>query len=63
MLDTARYVYVRCALPTLLALARGRLGGRTRSRRVAHHHWRVDLRRGVAQWFAPLEAPLTSAGG
>jgi hypothetical protein len=26
LLDTGRYVYVRCAVPTLLALARGRQG-------------------------------------
>jgi DNA-binding HxlR family transcriptional regulator len=61
-LDTGRYVYVRCALPTLLALARGRQG------------WTAvladgslittgdtDLCRRVPEWFAPLGAQHSSA--
>ena len=63
LLDTGRYVYLRCALPTLLALARGRrawpdalvdgslvtAGG-------------TDLCRQVPEWFAPVAAPIASAG-
>ena len=64
LLDPGRYVYVRCALATLLALARGR------------QDWRgaladgslittgaPDLGRRTAEWFAPLDEPVTSAVG
>ena len=64
LLDAGRYVYVRCALPTLLALARGRQG------------WPITLIDGsliatgdtelcaqMPQWFAPLTAPNASADG
>ncbi len=64
LLDTGRYVYVRCALPTLLALARGRqrwpdaladgsltaIGG-------------ADLCRQVPEWFAPHTTPMAAAAG
>jgi len=59
-----RYVYVRCALATLLALARGRRGwtdaltdGSVTATGVP------DLCRRVPEWFAPLAAPITSAAG
>ena len=64
MLDTGRYVYVRCALATLLALARGRqdwpgalaVGSLT----IAGV---PDLCRRVPGWFAPLAVPAASMGG
>ena len=64
LLDTGRYVYLRCALPTLLALARGRQawpGALDDGSLTATGA--SDLRRRVSQWFAPLDAPLASAGG
>ena len=63
LLDTGRYVYVRCALPTLLALARGRQGdGQTRSTDGSlTATGETDLCRRVPEWFAPLAAPIASA--
>ena len=64
LLDAGRYVYVRCALATLLALARGRqdwpgaLADGSLTTTGA-----PDLCRRVPDWFAPLAAPVTSAGG
>ena len=64
MLDTGRYVYVRCALATMLALARGRqawpdaLTDGSVSATGA-----TDLRRRLPDWFAPLGATGTSARG
>lgn len=64
LLDTGRYVYLRCAVPTLLALARGRQewsdafadGSLTAT-------GASDLCRRVSEWFTPLTVPITSAGG
>jgi hypothetical protein len=63
LLGAGRYVYVRCALATLLALARGRLAwpdaltdGSLTATGVA------DLCRRVPDWFAPLAAPITPEG-
>ena len=64
LLDTGRYVYVRCALAILLALARGRQGWRdvlTDGSLTATGD--SDLCRQVPEWFAPLAAAITSAGG
>jgi DNA-binding HxlR family transcriptional regulator len=64
LLDTGRYVYVRCALATLLALARGRqgwAGALADGSLIATGG--PDLRRRVSGWFAPLPAPITSAAG
>ena len=63
LLDTGRYVYLRCALATLLALARGRqswpdaLADGSLTATGA-----TDLCRRVPEWFAPLAAPITSTG-
>ena len=62
LLDTGRYVYLRCAVPTLLALARGRQawpdafadGSLTAT-------GDPDLCRRVTEWFAPLAPPTASA--
>ena len=64
LLDAGRYVYVQCALATLLALARGRLG------------WPDALADGsltasgpaalctlLPDWFVPLGVPTASATG
>jgi DNA-binding HxlR family transcriptional regulator len=55
LLDIRRYVYLRCAIPTLLALARGRRGwsdafadGSVSATGAA------DLRRHLTEWFTPL---------
>jgi DNA-binding HxlR family transcriptional regulator len=64
LLDPDRYVYVRCALPTLLALARGRQGwpeALTDGSLVATGG--PDLCRRVPEWFAPLAVPIEAAGG
>ena len=64
LLDTGRYVYVRCALATLLALARGRqdwpgaLADGSLTTTGA-----TDLCRRVPEWFLPLAAPSPSVGG
>ncbi len=57
LLDTDRYVYVECALATLLALARGRQSwpaaladGSLTASGV------TDLRRRIPEWFAPVPA-------
>jgi DNA-binding HxlR family transcriptional regulator len=64
LLDTGRYVYLRCAVPTLLALARGRQGwsdafadGSLTATGAA------DLCGRLTEWFTPLTAPITSARG
>jgi hypothetical protein len=64
LLDTGRYMYVRCALATLLALARGRQswsGALSDGSLTAIGT--ADLCRRVPEWFAPLAAPMTSASG
>jgi hypothetical protein len=62
LLDSGRYVYVRCAPPTLLALARGRLGWSEASADGSlTATGRADLFRRVPDWFTPLGAPVTSA--
>ncbi len=64
LLDTGRYVYLRCALPTLLALARGRQGWPDAfADGSLTATGETDLCRRVTEWFAPLAAPITSAGG
>jgi DNA-binding HxlR family transcriptional regulator len=64
LLDTGRYVYVQCALPTLLSLARGRQGW---PEAFADGSLTVtgetSLCRRVTEWFGPLTAPTMSAGG
>lgn len=64
LLDTGRYVYLRCAVPTLFALARGRQGwpdafadGSLAATGAA------DLCSRVTEWFTPLTAPVMSGGG
>ena len=63
LLDPARYVYVRCATATLLALARGR---RTWSDAVADGSITLtgdpDLCRRLPEWFRPVAAPVAHAG-
>lgn len=64
LLDTSRYVYVRCALATLLALANGRQewagvladGSLTTT-------GLPELCRRVPGWFVPVVAPVTAAAG
>lgn len=62
LLDTGRYVYVWCALPTLLALARGRRGWPDA---LADGSLTVtgetDLCHRVPEWFIPLTASTTPA--
>ena len=62
LLDAGRYVYVRCAIATLLALARGRQGW---SGALADGSLTTagdpDLCRRLPGWFAPLAAPLAPA--
>ena len=63
LLDTGRYVYLRCAVSTLLALARGRLawsdaftdGSLTATGKTGLCHR-------VSEWFTPPTASITSAG-
>lgn len=63
LLDIGRYVYVRCALATLLALARGRQGWRdVLADGSLTTTGDTDLCRRVPEWFPPLTAPITSAG-
>jgi DNA-binding HxlR family transcriptional regulator len=63
-LDTGRYVYVQCALPTLLALARGR---REWSAAFADGSLtatgETDLRRRLTEWFGRTPTPTASAAG
>ena len=64
LLDTSRYVYLRCALPTLLALARGRQGWPDAFNDGSlTATGETDLCRRVTEWFTPLVAPITSAAG
>ena len=59
LLDAGRYVYVRCALATLLALARGRQdwhGAVSDGSLTATGA--PDLSRRAAEWFAPVTAPV-----
>ena len=62
LLDAARYVYVRCAAATLLALARGRLNW---SGALADGSLTMtgdpDLCRRLPEWFGPVAAPVASA--
>ncbi len=64
LLDIGRYVYVQCALPTLLALARGRQGW---SDALADGSLTASgetrLCRSVTEWFTPLTASMTSEVG
>ena len=63
LLDPARYVYVRCATATLLALARGR---RKWSDAAADSSLTLtgnpDLCRRLPEWFDPVAAPVAHAG-
>ena len=65
MLDTGRYLYVRCALPTLLALARGRQGwpdACADGSLTTTGATELCLR--VTDWFAPpFSTSISSAGG
>ena len=64
MLDAGRYVYLRCALATLLALARGRQGWpEALADGSLTATGATDLCRRMPEWFAPLAAPITSAAG
>jgi hypothetical protein len=61
LLDTGRYVYVRCALPTLLAMARGRQGWPDAFNDGSlTATGDTDLCHRVPEWFAPLTASITS---
>lgn len=64
LLDASRYVYLRCALATLLALARGRQGwpGALADGSLTATG-ATDLCRRMPDWFAPIAAPITSSGG
>ena len=63
LLDIGRYVYVRCALPTLLAIARGRQGWQDALNDGSlTATGETDLCHRVPEWFAPLTAPITAAG-
>lgn len=60
LLDAGRYVYVRCALPTLLALARGRQGWpEAFADGSLTATGSTDLCRRVTQWFTPSAAPTS----
>lgn len=64
MLDTGRYVYLQCARPTLLALARGRQGWPDAfADGSLTATGETDLCRRVTEWFVPLVAPTASAVG
>ena len=64
LLDTGRYIYLRCALSTLLALARGRQGWPDAfADGSLTATGETDLCRRVTEWFAPLAAPITSVSG
>lgn len=64
LLDTGRYVYVRCALTTLLALAHGRQDWRAAlADRSLTTTGATDLCRRTPEWFAPLAATVMSADG
>ncbi len=62
LLDASRYVYVRCALATLLALARGRQdwSGALADGSLATTG-NPDLCRRLPGWFTTLAAPVASA--
>ena len=63
LLDTGRYMYVRCSLATMLALARGRQNWPSAlSDGSLTATGLTDLCRRVPDWFAPLTTPATSAG-
>jgi DNA-binding HxlR family transcriptional regulator len=64
LLDSGRYVYLRCALSTMLALARGRQGwpdAFADGSLIAIGD--SGLCRRVTEWFTPLTAPITPARG
>ena len=64
LLDADRYVYLRCALATLLALARGRQGwpdALVDGSLAATGP--TDLCRRLPEWFAPLAAPAAAVPG
>ncbi len=64
LLDTGRYVYLQCAIPTLLALARGRQAwSRAFGDGSLTATGDADLCRRVAEWFTPLTASTPPAGG
>ena len=64
LLDTGRYVFVRCSLATMLAVARGRqtwpsaLSDGSLTATGA-----TDLCIRLPDWFLPLAEPVRSAGG
>ena len=61
LLDRCRYVYLQCALATLLALARGRQGWRDAlAEGSLTATGATELCRSVPEWFAPLAAPIAS---
>jgi DNA-binding HxlR family transcriptional regulator len=61
LLDAGRYVYLRCAVATLLALARGRQGWpNALADGSLTATGATDLCRRLPEWFAPLAAPITS---
>jgi len=63
LLDTGRYVYLRCALPTLLSLARGRQGWPDAfADGSLTATGETDLCCRVTKWFTPLTEPTTSVG-
>jgi DNA-binding HxlR family transcriptional regulator len=63
LLDTGRYVHVRCAPATLLALASGRLGWpEALADGSVTAAGGPDLCRRVPDWFTPARPAVTSAG-
>jgi DNA-binding HxlR family transcriptional regulator len=63
LLDSRRYVYVRCALSTLLALARGRQGWPDAfADRSLTATGETDLCSRVTEWFNPLTELTTPLG-
>lgn len=64
LLDTGRYVYVRCPLATMLALARGRQDWpEALSDGSVTTAGSPDLCRRVTDWFAPLAGSAATAHG
>ena len=63
LLDESRYVYVEASTPALLALARGRSTGRTRSRTApSRRGGDPDLLRRVPTWFVSASDPVPASG-
>jgi DNA-binding HxlR family transcriptional regulator len=61
LLDTGRYVYVRCSLPTLLALARSRQGwADALADGSLTATGDIDLCSRMTEWFSPITESISS---